>query len=195
MMKVVRDMTLPRYPTLTSENRCNIIKRYCKGFYGDFRDRTAVHWPSWQSIVDGPRWMNNDRWNLHTNRYNISLLCNNDSHSWAWVPVETLVGNGLSSPGSLQSWHKLICDNKARESGVSGGGGGGGKKIVSPLFPREGLIHSLAMTEMRDSLPRFKKRLPVGYIPVVVLDYQSTVSCTITRGLQIMPKVQIYNTM
>ena len=55
--------------------------------------------------------------------------------------------------------------------------------IVSPLYPKEGLIHSLVMTEMRDSLPRFKKRLPVGYIPVVVLDYQSTVSCTITRGL------------
>ena len=68
-------------------------------------------------------------------------------------------------------------------------------KIVSPLSPREGLIHSPMMTEMCDSLPRFKKRLPVGYIPVVVLDYQSTVSCTITRGLQIMPKVQIYNTM
>ena len=98
------------------------------------------------------------------------------------VPVETLVGNGLSSPGSIQSWHKLICDNKARESGVSGGGGGG-MKIVSPLSPREGLILSPVMAEMCDSLPRFKKRLPVGYIPVVVLDYQSTVSCTITRGL------------
>ena len=181
-MKLVQDMKLHRYPTLTSENRCNIIKKYCKGFYGDFRDRTAVHWPSWQSIVDGPRWMNNDRWNLHTNPYNISWLCNNVSHSWAWGTCGNKVGNGLGSPGSIQSWHILICDIKARESGVSGGGGGG-RKIVSPLSPREGLIHSLVMTKMCDSLPRFKKRFPVGYIPVVVLYYQSTVSCTITRGL------------
>ena len=59
-MKLVHDMTLHRYAKRTSQNRC-ITKKYQKGLHGDFSVRTAEHGASWKSIVDGPRWMDNDR--------------------------------------------------------------------------------------------------------------------------------------
>lgn len=79
--------------------------------------------------------------------------------------------------------NEVVITKPENQGFLAGGGGRGGGRSPLPYCPEEGLIHSLVMTEMHDSLPRFKKRLPVGYIPVVVLDYQSTVSCTIARGL------------
>lgn len=52
--------------------------------------------------------------------------------------------------------------------------------------------HTCWYWEITDLLPRLNKRFPVWHIPVVVLHYQSTVSGSITGGLQVMPKVQIY---
>ena len=43
----------------------------------------------------------------------------------------------------------------------------------------------------RSVLPRLDEGLPLGHVPVVVVDQQRAVSCAVSCGLQVVPEVHV----